>query len=61
MKKALKFFDTSPKKIEEILAQEADKGDVDMTPEEAKLQLQTAAAQDLLWGLINSPAFLFNR
>jgi hypothetical protein len=61
LKKAFRFFDTSPKKVDEILAQEADKGDVDMSPADAKLQIQTAAAQDLLWGLINSPAFLFNR
>ena len=59
--KALKLFDTSKARIDETLAAAAQKGDIDMTEAEAKQQLNTEAAQDLLWGLINSPAFLFNR
>ena len=61
LRKALKLFDTSKPRIDETLAAAAQKGDIDMTEAEAKQQLNTEAAQDLLWGLINSPAFLFNR
>ena len=61
VKKALPLFDYSKKRIDEILGAAADKGDIDMPVEEAKRKIKSEAAQDLLWGLLNSPGFLFNR
>jgi len=60
-KKALPLLAITPNRISERLGQEADKGDTEMTEGEAKETMRREAAQDLLWGLITSPAFLFNR
>ena len=61
IKKALPILATTPQRVKQKLGQEADKGDTEMTESEAKEILRREAAQDLLWGLITSPAFLFNR
>jgi hypothetical protein len=61
IKKALPLLAIAPQKVNQKLGLAADKGDTEMEPEEAKEILRREAAQDLLWGLITSPAFLFNR
>ncbi len=61
VKKTLPFLQVSDGRVKDVLNARADKGDIDITPAEARTQLKTEAAQDLLWGLLNSPAFLFNR
>jgi len=60
MQKAMKLFEITPDSIRAVQDRYGDQGE-ELTEEEAKAILRTEAAQDLLWALINSPAFLFNR
>lgn len=58
--KTLPLFDTTPAAIRNL---ENDYGDRDQYPTdaEARVLLKTQAARDLMWALLNSPAFQFNR
>lgn len=58
--KAKALFQITPASIRALQDRYGDQ-DEELTEEEAKVVLRTEAAQDLLWALINSPAFLFNR
>ena len=60
IKKALPLLTVTPRRLNEMLGREADKGDTEMAPEAAREILRMEAAQDLMWGLLTSPAFLFN-
>jgi hypothetical protein len=60
LKKTLPMFEPSAAAIQTAKSQIADKTKVPSDAEIAKT-LKSQAAQDLLWALINSPAFLFNR
>jgi hypothetical protein len=61
VKKALPLFDFSPQAVRLAQDRAGDQGDFDMTDAEARPVLKAEAAQDLMWALLNSPAFLFNR
>jgi hypothetical protein len=60
MKKTLPLFTPSVKAVRTILNEAGDRDEYP-TEQEAIATLRGQAAQDLLWALINSPAFLFNR
>lgn len=59
--KSLRLFEVSDKRVKSTLDVAADRGDLEMTPADARREARREAAQDLLWALLNSPAFLFNR
>ena len=57
MKKSLQVLKVSDTAIKELMT-----GPTAMKSEvEAKKRVRMEAAQDILWALINSPSFLFNR
>ncbi len=56
----LPLFQPSPKSVRDIQNEAGDRDEYPAAGEIA-ITLKTQAAQDLLWALINSPAFLFNR
>lgn len=60
LKKTLPLFDISAKAIRKVQDEAGDR-DENPTEEEVRTVLQAQGAQDLLWALINSPSFLFNR
>jgi hypothetical protein len=57
--KALPVLKVTPAAVQDVIAA-AGKEKVP-TEEEARSRLRLQAAQDIMWALINSPAFLFNR
>lgn len=60
IKQALPLFDLSPAAIREVQDRYGDMDEY-LDEAEAKRMAKIEAAQDLLWALINTPAFLFNR
>jgi hypothetical protein len=58
--RTLPMFAVGEKAVSRYLDEAGDRDDYP-TAAEAKSVLRTRAAQDLMWALVNSPAFLFNR
>ena len=58
--KAQTAFSLTPDAIRKLQIRHEDDDD-DISADQARGILKTEAAQDLLWALLNSPAFLFNR
>jgi hypothetical protein len=60
IKKTIGLFEVSPKAIRTVQDEAGDRDEYP-TDDEVKVVLRKQAAQDLMWALISSPAFLFNR